>query len=141
MTDKKTAELPEPEPEKFSDDFSRSDGPLTATNSWITTSGGGWTVPSTTTWPSTSTGVFMVDPSTKPVDPPEEKKPAPKLVEFPRRVTKKVVIGFVEDENDEVVWGAKLYISDFHIDYNADGTGQLTLVTELFDADPNPDEK
>lgn len=100
--------------------------PSTTTGPIMTGGSGGWTSTGTTT-----TGIMMA-PEAVPV-PARQKKPDRKLVEFPRRVTRKVIIGFVEDD-DEVVWAAKLKILDFHVDFdNQDGEGRITLVTDIED--------
>lgn len=93
-----------------------------ATGPWVSPStGGGLTFGPMTTGP----GIMVV---------PEEKKKEPrKIVEFPKRVTRKVVIGFIEDD-DSIVWGAKLKLLDFHIDFdNMDGEGRITLVADIED--------
>jgi hypothetical protein len=85
---------------------------------------GGTSLPNFTATTTTSTSGTLTVPV-------EQKKPERKFVEFPRRVTKKVVIGFVED-NDEVVWGAKLKLLNFYVDFDSEnGEGSITLVTDV----------
>jgi hypothetical protein len=145
MSDKKNKTPEEP----FSDDFSKADGSLGG--HWTSVSSG--TVPVTTTtssptWVSAGTTVYPSMTGTLTFGPAstaandESKKEEPKrerrIVDFPRKVTKKVVIGFVEDD-DTIVWSAKLKLLDFHVDFdNQDGEGRISLVTDIENAEEEP---
>lgn len=145
MSDTKISALPTPEPEPEKEEV-----PIT-----VGVDIAGVFVPgNTTTWTSTGTSAgwgntnpITVNPTTTttlevktlPAVEEEKKTPPPKIVAFPTRVTRKVVVGFVEDD-DEIVWGAKLYISEFNVDYDTHGDGRITLVMDIWDADEQPEK-
>jgi len=75
------------------------------------------------------TGTFTLPGEKKPEPEPEPKK----IIDLPTKVTKKVVIGFVEDD-DTIVWSAKVALIDFQIDFQA-GDGRIMFTTGVEDED------
>jgi hypothetical protein len=50
----------------------------------------------------------------------------PRLVDLPSRITKKVLVAFLEGD-DELVWGKKLAVVDVDIKFDSSGEARMTL--------------
>jgi len=128
MTDKKKTNKIADEAAEMPAGPKMDSGSSSVTASSITVS------PSTSSIPSgsiMSTGGWKIGPiTTTTASSWTTKAPRVPLVDLPQRITGKVLVAFLDD-NDEPVWAKKLSPQNMTLDFADDGTGRMVLELSL----------